>query len=81
MLTITLPQTGNVPVDDGMRYLALTVEPKNAMVLVDGKPQVTENGDVVVNLPQGTHSYQVSAPGYATEEGTVELKEGKKRWR
>ena len=79
VLTITLPQLGNEPVDDGMRYLGLSVEPKNAMVLVDGKPQLLEDGSVVVNLPQGTHRYQVSATGYATEEGTVELKEGTKR--
>ena len=78
VLTITVPQTGNVPVDDGMRYLGLSVEPKNATVLVDNMAQVLDNGSVVVSLPQGTHRYQVSAPGYATEEGTVELKDEKK---
>ena len=74
VLTITLPVIGDGPVDDGMRYLAMTVEPKNSTVLVDGNPQVVDvNGEVSVLLPKGSHSYQVLAPGYATKEGTVEL--------
>jgi len=78
ILTITLPQAAVAgPVDDGMRYLAMTVEPKNCTVLVDGQPQMVEDGNVMVILPRGTHRYQVSATGYNTEEGTVELKDGK----
>ena len=78
ILTITLPQAAVAgPVDDGMRYLAMTVEPKNCTVLVDGQPQMVEDGNVMVNLHRGTHRYQVSATGYNTEEGTVELKDGK----
>ena len=78
ILTITLPQAAAAgPVDDGMRYLAMTVEPKNSTVLVDGQPQMVEDGNVMVILPRGTHRYQVSATGYNSEEGTVELKDGK----
>ncbi len=75
ILTITLPQAAVVgPVDDGMRYLAMTVEPKNSTVLVDGQPQMVDaNGEVSVLLPKGTHSYRVLAPGYATKEGSVEV--------
>lgn len=74
VLTITLPQTGVVLQDDGMRYLAITVEPKNSTVLVDGNLQVVdENGEVSVLLPKGSHRYQVMAPGYATKEGMVEV--------
>ncbi len=73
-LVITVPVAGAVQQqDDGMRYLAMTVEPKTAMVTVDGDLQSVENGEVVVRLPMGSHRYQVQAPGYAMQEGTVEL--------
>ena len=74
VLTITLPQVGAVQQDDGMRYLAMTVEPKNSTVFVDGQlQQVDANGELSVILPKGTHGYQVLAPGYATKEGSVEV--------
>ena len=75
VLTINVPQLLQAgPVDDGMRYLAMSVDPKNATVLVDGKPQAAdENGEVVVRLPKGSHGYQVSAVGYETKEGTVSV--------
>ncbi|MBR6180500.1 MAG: SUMF1/EgtB/PvdO family nonheme iron enzyme [Prevotella sp.] len=75
ILTITLPQAAVAgPVDDGMRYLAMTVDPKNSTVFVDGAQQTVDaNGEVSVLLPKGTHRYQVSAPGYATKEGSVEV--------
>ena len=73
-LVITVPVAGAVQQqEDGMRYLAMTVEPKTAMVTVDGDLQSVENGEVVVRLPMGSHRYQVQAPGYAMQEGTVEL--------
>ena len=73
VLTITLPG-GPVVVDDGMRYLAMVVKPKNATVLVDGDPQMLdENGELVVRLSKGTHRYQVSAVGYEPKEGNVEV--------
>ncbi|MBR7022376.1 MAG: PEGA domain-containing protein, partial [Bacteroidales bacterium] len=72
VLTITLPQVGAVQQDDGMRYLAMTVNPQNSTVLVDGKPQAVDaNGELSVLLPKGSHRYQVFSPGYATKEGTV----------
>ena len=73
VLTITVPQVGAVQEDDGMRYLAMTVEPRNSMVLVDGVSREVKNGEVKVLLPKGSHRYQVSATGYATKEGTVEV--------
>ncbi len=74
VLTFTLPQTGqSVQQDDGMRFLAIQVEPKNSTVLVDGNPQTVENGEMSVLLPRGRHHYQVIAPGYTTEEGDVDL--------
>ncbi len=78
VLTITLPQTGvRVVQDDGMRYLAMTVDPKNSTVFVDGTQQTVDaNGEVSVLLPKGTHGYRVLAPGYATKEGSVEVDDG-----
>ena len=74
VLTITLPQAGAVQQDDGMRFLALIVDPKNSMVLVDDKPQAAdENGELVVRLPKGQHRYHVSAVGYETKEGVVSV--------
>ena len=75
VLTINVPQLMQAgPVDDGMRYLGLSVEPKNATVLVNDNPQqVDSNGEVSVLLPKGSHRYQVSALGYATKVGTVEV--------
>ena len=74
VLTVTLPQAGQVQQDDGMRYLAMTVEPKNSMVFVDDKPRtVDENGELTVLLSMGRHTYRVMADGYAAEEGTVNV--------
>ena len=74
-LTIAIPQLAQAgPVDDGMRYLKMKVEPKNSVVYVDGELQsVDGNGELSVYLPIGRHTYTVSAKGYATQEGTVDL--------
>ena len=74
LLTIVQPpKSAPVIQDDGMSYFIMQVEPKNANVFIDGMLQYVELGNVVVCLPKGTHSYQVSAPGYKSEEGTVEV--------
>ena len=79
VLTITLPQVGAIQQDDGMRYLAMTVEPKNSMVFVDDNLQtVDENGEVSVYLKQGRHTYKVMAKGYAEQEGTVDVTDNMK---
>ena len=75
VLTINVPQLMQAgPVDDGMRYLPMKVEPKNSMVFVDDKPLTLDaNGEVTVYLPMGKHSYKVMANGYAEKEGTVNV--------
>ena len=79
VLTVTLPQTGQVQQDDGMRYLAMTVEPRNSTVLVDGNlQQVDEDGGVSVYLKMGRHTYKVMAKGYAEQEGTVDVTDNMK---
>lgn len=60
--------------DDGKTYLALTVTPANAVVLVDGTlRQLKADGCLSLRLARGEHSYSVQAPGYASQSGTVTL--------
>ena len=74
VLTLVMPQTGPVPVDDGMRYLALSVVPASSRVEVDGQVQTLDaDGTAMIRLSQGNHSYFVSAPGYADEQGVVTI--------
>ena len=74
VLSISVPQRAQTgPVDDGMRYLKMKVEPKGSTVFVDGKQREVVDGELSVYLPMGRHAYSVSAPGYATQEGTVDL--------
>ena len=60
--------------DAGGSYLALTVEPKNASVYIDGKLQVSDgSGDYIIALPYGEHQYRVEAGSYMTEAGVVTI--------
>ena len=77
LLTLSIPSSTPQDIDDGMRYLAMTVEPSNATVYIDGKRQVVQNGMVSLRLPMGSHSYQVEAGGYVTKTGSVDLSEGR----
>ena len=74
VLTLLMPQSGPVPVDDGMRYLALSVVPANSYVEIDGlEQQLDGDGTAMIRLSQGSHSYRVKATGYAEETGTVQI--------
>ncbi|MBR6827702.1 MAG: PEGA domain-containing protein [Prevotella sp.] len=79
VLTLLMPQAGSGNVDDGMRYLALTVEPKDATVMIDDIQQTVGNGGVKTRLTKGLHRYSVMAAGYATQQGEVTLSEGTER--
>ena len=72
-LTLLIPNLTGMPVDDGMRYLVMTVEPTNAMVYVDNMPQQMQDGTVSMLLPMGKHSYRVEAPAYEAKSGTVNI--------
>ena len=78
VLTLLMPQMGQA-VDDGIRYLAMTVEPKEATVMIDDKLQTPNNGQVKIRLSKGVHQYTVMASGYATKSGSVTLDEGTAR--
>ena len=55
------------------QFLVMTVSPKYAEVYVDGKQQYVSNGVMAVELPVGTHTYEVRASSYETETGTVNI--------
>ena len=70
-LVLTVPSSGLVQQDDGMQYLLVNVTPIDATVKVDGKLQQNVNGVAKAILPPGTHTYEVSAVGYASKSGSV----------
>ena len=74
VLTLVMPQGGPVPIDDGMRYLAMTVVPADgAQVKIDGRPQSLSNGSLSLLLPPGQHTYLVESAGYAPQQGTFTI--------
>ena len=76
VLTLVMPQTGPVPVDDGMRYLVMSVEPaEGAVVMIDGTLKKLTNGKLSLPLMAGLHNYSVACDGYQTQTGTVNLVE------
>ncbi len=60
------------------QFLVMKVSPKNATVFVDGKQQFVSNGIMAVELPVGTHSYEVKADFYETKTGTVDISSSSK---
>ena len=72
-LVLTAPSSGQAQQDDGMSYLAMTVEPANANVFVDGNPQTLFNGQLSALVSNGSHNYEVSAIGYLPQKGTVSV--------
>ncbi len=68
--TLLLPQASN-PVQS--QKLIIDYSPSDAIVVVDSKPH-QGNGHLELELPVGTHNYQLVAMGYEMEEGAVKLK-------
>ena len=61
------------------QHVVLNVKPSNASVLIDGKSYPTDqDGYATVRLPNGTHSYTVSAKYYHSKSDTF-IVEGQKR--
>ena len=70
VLTLVMPQGGAALVQT--QKLTINYTPTTAMVIVDSKPY-QGNGKVEIDLPVGSHDYQIVAVGYATAEGSVKL--------
>ena len=69
ILTLVMPQ-GNAPVQT--QKLTINYSPASAIVMIDSKAY-QGNGRVEVELPVGSHDYQVIAVGYETAEGSIKL--------
>ena len=69
VLTLSMPQ-GATPIQK--QKLIVNYSPASAIVMIDSKPY-QGNGRVEVELPVGSHDYQVIAIGYTTAEGSVKL--------
>lgn len=73
VLTLNIPQAGAQPLDDGMRYLLMSVEPANATVYVNDQLQQVQNGTLTMLLPMGEYSYRVEAPAYEPKSGMFNI--------
>ena len=69
-LTLLLPQVSN---SVQSQKLIIDYSPSDAIVVVDSKPH-QGNGHLELDLPIGSHNYQLVAMGYEMEEGAVKLK-------
>ena len=73
-MTVVMPQLVNVNLDDGNRFLVMTVQPADgATVYVDGQQRELHSGSLSVLLPSGQHTYRVEKAGYAPQSGTFTI--------
>ena len=71
VLTLLLPQT---TAEEKKQKLTVNYSPASAIVLIDSKTYQGD-GHIEVELPVGSHDYQIAAVGYVTAEGSVKLNE------
>ena len=64
-------------VDAGGNFYALSVQPRNAVVTIDGVLQSSSSdGEYSSMLPYGTHTYRVEAGGYISKSGSFLVSSG-----
>ena len=74
ILTLSKPAGSTEPTDAGGNFYALTVNPKNAVVTIDGNQQtVSTDGEYSAMLPYGNHTYKVEAGGYISKSGSFTI--------
>ena len=74
VLVLVKPSAQNEPVDAGGNFYALSVQPKDAKVTVDGMLQESSSdGEYSAMLPYGTHTYKVEAGGYVSKSGSFSV--------
>lgn len=60
--------------DFAAQYVVFTIEPKNAIVYIDGIPYNTQaDGTVTQLLSYGNHEYRVESHGFRTEAGVIDM--------
>ena len=79
VLTLEAPQPAGTaaPQRKKQNFLALQVTPVSAHATVDGAELPLENGIASKLLPAGTHTFRVTATGYAPHEETVTIADQK----
>mgnify|MGYP004512757891 CR=1 FL=1 len=74
ILTLSKPVGSTEPADAGGNFYALTVNPKNAVITIDGNQQtVSTDGEYSAMLPYGSHTYKVEAGGYISKSGSFTI--------
>ena len=74
ILTLSKPSGSTEPADAGGNFYALTVNPQNAVVTIDGNQQtVSTDGEYSAMLPYGSHTYKVEAGGYISKSGSFTI--------
>lgn len=70
VLTLLMPSN----IVEKKQKLIINYSPASAIVLVDSKTYQSD-GHIEVELPVGSHDYQIAAVGYVTAEGSIKLNE------
>ena len=77
VLILVKPSSQNEPVDAGGNFYAISVQPRNAVVTIDGIQQnVSSDGEYSAMLPYGIHTYKVEAGGYISKSGSFSVISG-----
>lgn len=77
VLPLIKPNGYSEPVDAGGNFYVLNVQPKNAVVFIDGTLQASSSdGEYSAMLPYGTHTYKVEAAGYNSKSGSFVISSG-----
>ena len=74
VLTLTKPSGAQEPVDAGGNFYAISVQPKDAKVTIDGVLQASSSdGEYSAMLAYGSHTYKVEAGGYISKSGSFTI--------
>lgn len=77
VLTLAKPSGAQEPTDAGGNFYAISVQPKTAMLWIDGVPQeVSSDGEYSAMLAYGSHTYKVEAGGYIRKSGSFTIGKG-----
>lgn len=77
VLVLVKPSSQNESVDAGGNFYAIRVQPRNAVVTIDGIQQnVSSDGEYSAMLPYGNHAYKVEAGGYISKSGSFSVSSG-----
>ncbi len=77
VLTLAKPSGAQEPTDAGGNFYAISVQPKTAMLWIDGVPQETSSdGEYSAMLAYGSHTYKVEAGGYISKSGSFTIGKG-----